>query len=111
MLRASRAVSNLKLEGDEVTGFQILLKACEAPFRQIVANSGFDSGIILDEVLSKGSGYGFNVATSKVEDMVASGVVDSFKVVKSALQYAVSSAGIVLLSEVLIGDIEDDEED
>lgn len=103
LLRASRVLEKLNLQGDELTGSKIVLKACEAPFRQIVVNAGHESSTILEEVLSKDGNFGFNVVTEQVENLATAGIVDPTKVVKSALQYAVSTAGIVLLSEVLIG--------
>ena len=109
LLRASKSTS-LKLSGDEAVGAQIVLKACEAPFKQIVLNTGFDSSVLLDEVLAAESHFGFNAQTEKVEDMLKAGVVDPAKVVKKALRLAVSTAGIVLLSEVLIGNAPEEEE-
>lgn len=101
LLRASRS-SKLKLSKEEEVGAQILLKACEAPFKQIVTNTGYDASVILEEVLLKGASFGFNALTEKVEDLLKSGVIDPSKVVKSSLTHAVSVAGIVLLSEALI---------
>ena len=108
LLRASKATSKLKLQGDELTGAQIVLKACEAPFRQIVTNAGLDGSVILEQILSSEVSFGFNAQTEKVEDLLISGVVDPSKVVKNGLQFAISSAGIILLSEVLIGNAPDD---
>jgi chaperonin GroEL len=109
LLRASKSVS-LKLEADESIGSQIVLKACLAPFKQIVENTGFDSSVVLEEVFSSGIHFGFNAMNEKVEDLLKSGVVDPAKVVKNALRFAVSTAGIVLLSEVLIGNAPEEEE-
>jgi len=109
LLRASKAAGKLKLKGEEAIGAQIVFKACEAPFRQIVANTGHDSSVLLEQVLSQDAGFGFNAQTEKVEDLKASGVVDPCKVPKNALQLAVSSAGMILLSEVLIGNAPDEE--
>ena len=103
LLRASRDLPDLSLIGDESTGLQIVLKACEAPFRQIVQNTGYDSSLFLEKVLSKKDGWGFNALTEQVEDLNKSGIVDPCKVVKQCLKTALSSAGIILLSEVLIG--------
>jgi len=111
LLRCSKAASKLKLQGDELTGAQIVLKACESPFRQIVKNTGFDGSVLLEQILSSGTSFGFNAQTEKVEDLMVSGVVDPAKVVKNGLQFAVSSAGIILLSEVLIGNAPDDDSD
>lgn len=103
LLRASRALANLKLEKEEQAGANILLRACEAPFRQIVLNTGYDPSVLLNEVLEmKGNNFGFNAITEKVEDLLKSGVIDPVKVVKQSLAHAVSMAGIVLLSEAVI---------
>jgi chaperonin GroEL len=110
LLRASKSTS-LKLSGDEAIGAQIVLKACEAPFRQIVTNTGFDSAVLLNDVLGQSPCMGFNAMTEKVEDLIASGIVDSAKIVKEALRLAVSTAGVVLLSEVLIGNAPEDDEE
>ena len=101
LLRASRSAA-IKLAPDEQIGVQILFKACEAPFRQIVANSGFDPSLYLEEALKTGKNTGFNAVTEKVEDLLKAGVVDPVKVVKNSLTHAVSMAGVVLLSEALI---------
>ncbi len=108
LLRASKSCT-LKLAGDEAIGAQIVFKACEAPFRQIVSNTGLDSSVVLDEVLSKPVHFGFNALSETVEDLMKTGVVDPAKVVKNALRYAVSTAGIVLLSEALIGNASEEE--
>lgn len=109
LLRASKAVS-LNLSGDEAIGGQIVLKACEAPFRQIVANTGSDPSIMLGEVLAAPAYFGFNAMNEKVEDLVKSGVVNPAKVDKNALRFAASTAGIILLSEALISNASDEEE-
>lgn len=110
LLRASKSAA-LKLTGEENVGAQIVLKACEAPFRQIVTNAGHDSSLMLGEILAAASStYGFNALTEMVEDLNKAGVVDPAKVVKNALRYAASTAGIVLLSECLIGNAPEDEE-
>lgn len=104
LLRASRSCEGqLDLIGEEVIGMRCVLRACEAPFRQMVANSGLDSSVLLEEVLKKKEAIGFNAMSEKIEDLVQSGIIDPLKVVKSALKYAASAAGIILLSEVLIG--------
>lgn len=111
LLRASRAVeSELKLGNEEMIGARCVLRACEAPFRQIAANSGLDGSVLLNEVLSQKETFGFNAMSEKVEDLVKSGVIDPVKVVKSALKFAASAAGVVLLSEVLIGNAPEETE-
>ncbi|MFY7842931.1 MAG: chaperonin GroEL [Rhabdochlamydiaceae bacterium] len=105
LLKASqKVVSKLKLEKEELIGAQILLKACEAPLRQIVINAGLDPSLMVEEVLKSSLNHGFNADTEMVEDLIEKGIVDPAKVVKSAITYACSTAGVVLLSEALIGD-------
>jgi chaperonin GroEL len=111
LLNASKAIKNLNLTNDEVMGAKIVLQACEAPIKQIVYNTGHDGSVILSEVLNAPKNYGFNALTEKVEDLLASGVIDPAKVVKNSLMYAASTAGIVLLSEALIADADEEDEE
>ena len=108
LLQASIAVSLMSLKDEEKTGAQIVLKACETPFRQIVANAGFDSSVVLQQLTGLGVNFGFNAQNEKVENLVIAGVVDLAKVVKNALKLAASVAGVVLISEVLIGNAPED---
>jgi chaperonin GroEL len=112
LLNASRSIQkNLYLSGDEALGAKMVLQACEAPLKQIVHNTGYDSSVILSEVLSSPAHYGFNARTEQVEDLIKAGVIDPAKVVKHALILAASAAGIIILSEALITDAEEDEEE
>lgn len=107
LLEAARSIT-LSLSSEEQIGAQILIKACEAPFRQIVANTGYDPAIILEQVLAQNKKtYGFNALTETVEDLLTAGIIDPVKVIKSSLRHAVSMAGVVLLSEALIANEED----
>lgn len=110
LLRASRTLDKLKLEGDEAIGVKIVATACEAPIKQIVSNAGFDGAVVLADVLQSKPNYGFNAMTDKVEDLLAAGIIDPVKVVKNCLTHAASVAGIVIISEALIGDAPEDEE-
>lgn len=111
LLRASKAVeSELKLSAEEMIGARCVLRACEAPFRQIATNGGLDGSVLLNEILGQKETIGFNATSEKVEDLFKCGVIDPVKVVKSALKFAASAAGIVLLSEVLIGNAPEDTE-
>jgi len=110
LLRARDGLSFEHLSKEEAVGASILLKACEAPFRQIVENSGCDSSVFLEEVLTGGANTGFNALTGKTEDLLKANVIDPAKVVKNSLIYSTSVAGVVLISEALIGDAPDDEE-
>jgi chaperonin GroEL len=107
LLRASRSLTLPNLAKEEAVGASILKAACEAPFRQIVQNTGFDPSVLLQEMLEKGKSFGFNAITEKVEDLLKCGVIDPVKVVKNSLAHAVSMAGIVLLSEAVIVDEKD----
>lgn len=110
LLRASSIIPKLNLEGDEAIGAKIMKTACEAPFKQIVINVGMDGSVVLTEVLSAKPNFGFNAMTSHIEDLIAAGVIDPAKVVKNCLTHATSAAGIVILTEALIGDAPEDEE-
>lgn len=110
LLRASQAVSSLKLEGDELLGAKLFMQACQAPLRQIAINTGHDGSVILSEVQKSNQNVGFNALTEKVEDLVAAGVIDPAKVVKHALLFASSAAGIVLISEALISNAKEENE-
>lgn len=102
LLRASLNV-HVDLNDEENMGAQILIQACEAPLKQIIANNGLDSAVIFNEILNKESQFGLNALTGKVEDLLKSGIIDPLKVLRSALQCAVSTAILILFSEVLIG--------
>lgn len=102
LLRASRNVC-MNLNDEENIGAQILIQSCEAPLKQIIANSGLDSAVIFHEILNKESQFGFNALTGRVEDLLKSGIIDPLKVLRCALQCAVSTATLILFSEVLIG--------
>ncbi len=109
LLRASKAVSALKLEGDELFGAKLFMQACEAPLRQIAINAGHDGSVVTSDVQKAPASFGFNVLTEKVEDLVQAGVIDPAKVVKHALLFASSAAGIVLISEALIANAKEEE--
>ena len=111
LLRASEAAKKLKLEGDEQLGAKIVIQACETPIRQIVANTGLDASVVVAAVLKKGITFGFNALKEQIEDLILAGVIDPVKVVKNALLYASSSAGITLISEALIADAKEEEEE
>jgi chaperonin GroEL len=104
LLRAAKsAEKEVKLQGDEAIGAAATFKACSAPFRRLVENNGFDPSLKLEEVLKAKENEGFNAMNDQIEDLVKAGVIDPLKVVKNALTFSLSAAGVVLLSEVLIG--------
>ena len=91
------------VEGDERTGVNIVVRALEAPLRQIAENAGFEGSVIVDKVRNSGKiGYGFDAATETYCDMVEAGIVDPTKVTRSALQNAASVASTVLTTEALV---------
>ena len=93
------------LEGDERTGARIVLKALEAPLRQIAANAGLDGSVIVDKLLNDNKpNYGFNAMTEEDVDMIDAGIVDPAKVTRTALENAVSVAAMVLTTESLVAD-------
>ena len=98
------------VEGDEKTGVKIVLKALEAPVRQIAENAGFEGSIIVDKIMSSGKiGYGFDAYNEKYVDMMEAGIVDPTKVTRSALQNAASVAATVLTTEAVVADIKEPE--
>lgn len=111
LLRAADSALKLKLEGDEAAGAKLVADACTSIVRQIAQNAGFDGSVVATEVLAAKANMGFNALTGKTEDLLKAGVVDPTKVVKSSLSHAASVAGIVLISEALISDAEEDEEE
>jgi len=109
LIRATAAVGDLGLVGDEATGADIVKRAIEAPLRQLAANAGVEGALIVAEV-KKGTGnHGYNVATANYEDLIKAGVVDPAKVTRSALQNAASISGLLLTTECLIADIPKEE--
>ena len=93
------------VSGDEKTGVQLVLKALEAPVRQIAANAGFEGSVIVNKILSSGKkNYGFDAYTEKYVDMMEAGIVDPAKVTRSALQNAASIAATVLTTEAVVAD-------
>lgn len=105
LLRAAAALDELNLNDEEMLAVNILRKAVEAPIRTIAMNAGYEGAVVVDAV-KKGTGnYGFNAMTGNYEDMVAAGIVDPAKVTRSALENAVSIAGMFLTTEAVVTDI------
>lgn len=92
-------------EGDEKTGVAIVLKALEAPIRQIAVNAGLEGSVIVDKIVSSGkANYGFDAYNEVYTDMISAGIVDPTKVTRSALENAASVASMVLTTESLVAD-------
>jgi chaperonin GroEL len=109
LILAIAAVDKLKLEGDAKVGVNVIKRALEEPFRQIVFNAGLESSVILNEVKQKGGNFGFDARNEKIVDMIKEGIIDPAKVTKQALQNASSIAGLMLTTEALISEIKEDE--
>jgi chaperonin GroEL len=107
LLRAIEAVvaEEGKTEGDERTGVQILRRALEAPTRQIAENSAADGGVVVDRMRSGTGNFGYDAATGRYVDLVEAGIIDPTKVVRLALENAVSVAGVLLLAEGTLTEI------
>lgn len=110
LLHASQVISTLKLSQEEAAGAEVVLKACQAPIKQIAINAGHDGSVILTAALqSMNPHFGFNAITEVMEDLMAAGVIDPVKVIINALLHASSAARIVLISEALVADAPQDE--
>jgi chaperonin GroEL len=106
LLRCSKAIDGLKLEGDQKVGSEIVRRAVEAPLRNIASNAGVEGSIVVQKVKeSKDATFGYNAATDVYEDMVKAGVIDPTKVVRSALQNASSIASLLLTTEAMVSEI------
>ena len=110
LVNAINSVKTLlnETEGDEKTGVAIVLKALEAPIRQIAANAGLEGSVIVDKIVSaQKPNYGFDAYNEVYTDMLQAGIVDPTKVTRSALQNAASVASMVLTTESLVADKKD----
>ncbi len=107
LLRAIDAVEReeAKCDGDERTGLRILKRALEAPTRQIAENSGADGGVVVTQMRAGKGAYGFDAACGQYVDLVEAGIIDPTKVVRTALENAVSVASLLLLTEVTLTDV------
>jgi len=110
LLRAKVAVAKLKSENADVqAGINIVLKALEAPIRQIVENAGVEGSIVVNKIHeNKSQTYGFNAQTEEYVDMLAAGIVDPAKVVRTALQDAASVAGLLITTEAMVAELPKD---
>ncbi len=112
LLRASRALGDLTLAGDQQIGVNILRRALEEPMRLISQNAGFEGSIVVQKVTEADDDeQGFNAQSEKYENMVAAGVIDPTKVVRTALQNAGSIASLLLTTEALVCEIPEDKKE
>ncbi|HKZ03050.1 MAG TPA: chaperonin GroEL [Pyrinomonadaceae bacterium] len=120
-IRAAKALDKFKVfetnedgettgDEDEQIGVNIIKRALEEPLRQIVQNAGKEGAVIVEKVrANKDANFGYNVATETFEDLVAAGIIDPAKVTRCALQNAASIAGLMLTTEALISELQEDE--
>jgi chaperonin GroEL len=110
LLHAQEAVGELRdsLEGDERTGARIVHRALEEPIRQIAENAGADGSIVVDKVRSRGDSIGFNALSGEYEDLVGAGIIDPAMVTRSALQNAASIAGLLVTTDVVVAEPEEE---
>ncbi|MEU4838789.1 chaperonin GroEL [Nocardia testacea] len=104
LLQSAPALEDLKLEGDEATGANIVRVALSAPLKQIAFNAGLEPGVVAEKVSNLPAGQGLNAATNEYEDLLAAGVADPVKVTRSALQNAASIAALFLTTEAVVAD-------
>src|SRR5450432_2669735 len=104
LIRAQGVLDNLKLSDEQQVGVRIIRRAIEEPLRQIVANAGEEGSIVVQKVKEGKGNFGFNAGTGKYGDLVADGVIDPVKVVRSALQNAASVSGLMLTTEALVAE-------
>ncbi len=111
LLRASKALDSLKLEGDQAVGVAIIKRAIEEPCRWIATNAGHEGSIVVAKVKEGKGDEGFNAATDVYEDLVKAGVIDPAKVVRNALQNASSIASLLLTTEAIVAEIPEDKKE
>ncbi|MFH1645758.1 MAG: chaperonin GroEL, partial [Candidatus Omnitrophota bacterium] len=105
LLRAIDKLATVKAKGDEKIGVDIIKRALEEPIRQIAANAGEESSVVVQTVKTEKGSFGFDANNAKYVDMIEAGIIDPTKVTRTALQNAASIAGLLLTTEALITDI------
>jgi chaperonin GroEL len=104
LLRSQKSLDKLEVNPEQAVGVRIIRRAIEEPLRQIVGNAGEEGSIVVQKVREGKGTFGFNAATGEYGDLVAMGVIDPVKVVRSALQNAASVAGLMLTTEALVAE-------
>ncbi len=111
LLRAQKALDKMEVADEQRFGVQIIRRALEEPIRQISANAGEEGSIIVQKVRDGKGSFGYNARSGEFGDLIADGVIDPTKVVRSALQNAASVAGLLLTTEALVADKPKDKDD
>jgi chaperonin GroEL len=104
LVRATRALDRVDVDGDLKTGVRLLRRAMEEPLRRIAENAGVEGAIAIGRVEESKGAVGFNAATGEFEDLVKAGIIDPTKVVRTALQNAASIAGLLLTTDAAVTD-------
>ncbi len=104
LLRVREKLASLNLDGDEKIGANIVYKAMAAPLCQIAENAGLEGGVVVNAVAAAKGNNGYNAATGEYEDLVKAGIIDPAKVIRCALQNAVSAASMIITTECLVTD-------
>jgi chaperonin GroEL len=105
LLRAKKAVQAVKSQNADIqAGINIVLKALEAPIRQIVENAGVEGSIVVGKVLEKSGNFGFDAQAEEYADLVEKGIIDPTKVVRTALQDAASVASLLITTEAMVAE-------
>ncbi|EOT2051936.1 chaperonin GroEL [Staphylococcus pseudintermedius] len=108
LMNIFKDVQAIEAEGDEATGVNIVLKALQAPVRQIAENAGLEGSVIVERMKNAEPGIGYNAATDEWVNMLEAGIVDPTKVTRSALQHATSVAAMFLTTEAVVANIPED---
>jgi len=109
LLRCQKTIDGLKLSGDEAVGASIIRRAVESPLRQIAENAGVDGAVAVEKVRgAKNPSEGYNAAANRYEDLVAAGIIDPTKVVRTALQNAASVATLLLTTDAIISEVKEE---
>jgi chaperonin GroEL len=111
LLRAIAAVGKISVSGAERVGANVVAKALEEPARLIARNAGAEGSVVVEKIKEKSGAWGYNAATSTFEDLTAAGIIDPAKVTRSALQNAASVASLMLITEAIVTEKPEEEED
>ena len=111
LIRAGKSLEGNKLDGDQKVGARSIRKAIEEPLRWIATNAGQEGSIVVQRVKEAKGEEGYNAASDKYQNLVAAGVIDPVKVVRTALQNASSIASLLLTTEALVSEIPEDKKE
>jgi chaperonin GroEL len=103
-IRAAKAIEKVKLEGEEQSGLNIIMRALEEPIRMIANNAGAEGSVVVEKVKEAKGAFGFNAENGQFEDLMKSGIIDPTKVTRFALQNAASVAGLLLTTEAMVAE-------